>query len=227
MRFRPGFIAPPDYSQANLEVARYPPFTSRSGVWVWRILSELDEQLGSSRIIGPLHLRAVNGSPDVPATEKPKKAKKPKRKRAITGGTQPNPPNNTGVNKSVNPPPVTGVQSERSYPLGKRLRYADFEASRAHGPKGKVSEKPQCWNFNENCGRSFRGKECEHCLRKLMKKTGLRWAMDSQMARLGGIKGTDLLSASEIDGYVTALREANIAEAKNGSTSHRWILSGK
>ena len=40
-----------------------------------------------------------------------------------------------------------------------------------------------------------------------MKKAGLHWTTHAQMARRGGINGTEILSAPEIDGFILCLRE--------------------
>ena len=90
---------------------------------------------------------------------------------------------------------------------GERLRAAEFEASKLHGPRESTTGKPFCWNFNSNAGCAAQGAECEHGLHRLMKQSGLHWAARAQIARRGGFKGTQLMSAAQIDGFIQSLRD--------------------
>ena len=130
--------------------------------------------------------------------EKGNKKKRKKRDRHATGGA---PPGKGG--QKVEGPKV----EEKGYPLGERLRAAEFEASKLHGPRESTTGKPFCWNFNSNAGCAAQGAECEHGLHRLMKQSGLHWAARAQIARRGGFKGTQLMSAAQIDGFIQSLRD--------------------
>ena len=54
----------------------------------------------------------------------------------------------------------------------------------------------------------MRGKECENGLHRMLKRAGLHWTVNAQMARRGGFKGTPLLTPEATDGYIQSLRDA-------------------
>ena len=136
--------------------------------------------------------------------ERERKAKALADRRPVTGGMADGP-----KSYQVTPKQDATLQSDTqpSYPLGKRLRFTEYEAPKVHAPKDGVSGKPLCWNFNSNCGCSFKCKECEHGLRKVMRKNGIHWTAQAQLARRGGMKGSKTLTASEIDGFIFSLRK--------------------
>ena len=204
-------------------------FSPRPGLWKGRILPELEEQLESARIAGSSYLRAHNATVETPMWEI--RGRERKRRRNIArlpaeyqkGGKPGNQTNGAKQQDKNNPP-----AGETTYPLGKRLRYAEFEASKAHAPKDGVTGKPLCWNFNPNCGCGYRGKECERGVHKLTKKGGLHWAAQAQMARRGGVKGSKLLSVNEFDGSILPLREANAKrQAEKTDATHTWVMALK
>lgn len=47
-----------------------------------------------------------------------------------------------------------------------------------------------------------------------MKRTGLHWAIQAQIARRGGFLGTKILTAPEIDGFVLSIRNSEHANLK-------------
>ena len=102
------------------------------------------------------------------------------------------------------------------FPVGKRLRAAEFEASKQFSPKDANSGKRYCWNFNANCGCSHRGDECPFVVHQAMKHTGIHWAARAQLERRGGLKGTKVLAEKSADGFIQSLRETNMGKLKGG-----------
>ena len=45
-----------------------------------------------------------------------------------------------------------------------------------------------------------------------MKRSGIHWTVRAQLARRGGLKGTQLLDKNSIDGYIQSLRDTNAAK---------------
>ena len=208
------------HKSTNKRIWRWPntfSFSSPSVLWKGRILPELEEQLESARIAGSSYLRThppANDDVDPGGggkgkAGKRKKKEKERNRRPITGrgAEEPKQPPDNKQQEVVEKP-----DSANTYPLGKRLRFTEYESPKAHAPKDGVSGKPLCWNFNSNCGCGYKGKECEHGMHKLMRKAGIHWTVQVQLARRGGMKGSKILTAAEIDGFISSLREAN---AKN------------
>ena len=91
------------------------------------------------------------------------------------------------------------------------MRTVEFEAPKTHTPRGNISGKPLCWKFSSNAGCGTRGTECQFGVRKMLKQTGLHWAVRAQIARLGGFKGQPILNEGEINGFIQSLRETDLA----------------
>ena len=92
------------------------------------------------------------------------------------------------------------------------MRSAEFDASKQFAPKEPVTGKSYCWNFNSNCGFPVRGAECAFGAHQATKHTGIHWTVRAQLARRGGLKGTQLLGKTAIDGYIQSLRDTNTAK---------------
>ena len=140
------------YGKSGKRVWRWPDvfsFTSRRGMWLGRLLPETEEKLELSRIGGVGFGRtggSVNnllqqGAPDV--VQKPstrtvtKEDKKKKKKRKVLKGNTRTGANAKGDSAFSTPAPTpvdptpTGGNGD-TYPKGKRLRAAEYEASKQH-----------------------------------------------------------------------------------------------
>ena len=182
-------------------------FSASSGYWRGRLLPEIEEQLETARIMGSSQLRSHTIPVNDPGTALPKETNRRNRKKKEKPRTQ------TGGKENTQPgdaPPVDNPAN--SYPLGKRLRSAEFEASKKHCPRDSKSGKTICWNFNSNSGCTNVGDVCPYGLHHRIKPGGLHWTVRAQIARRGGFKGTKLLSAAEIDGFIAPLRQADLIQ---------------
>ena len=102
--------------------------TASNGMWWGRISPEVGEQLGTSRILGSTRLRAAppfGGAPSLSNDLKDTGNKKNKNDRTRTGG---------GSDVHVFTPSEVprGAVNGNTYPMGKRLRAAEFYASKQH-----------------------------------------------------------------------------------------------
>lgn len=178
-------------------------------MWRGRLLPEVEEQLESSRILGSSHYRSnIPPSDSVvlptptkdPNGKRNRRDKRDKVVRTQTGGATP----------AVKPNEVQSITGQPgAYPLGRRLRSVEFDASKKHCPRDSKSGKTLCWNFNTNAGCSTASENCPFGLHRRIKPGGLHWTVSAQIARRGGFKGAKLLNDTEIDGFVTSLREAD------------------
>ena len=64
----------------------------------------------------------------------------------------------------------------------------------------------------------MQGAECEHGLHRMMKQCGIHWAVRDQVARRGGFKGAQLMSAPQIDGLIQSLRDTEQIKVDNNRT---------
>ena len=205
-------IAMSPYRNSSKRLWRWPnvfSFSAANGMWKGRILPEVEEHLEATRIQGSAHLRThsflFENTGDAPVGDtKGKNRRKNRQGRTETGG-------DTQKDLKTETPNAGG---ETGYPLGKRLRMAEFEASKQHCPRGNKSGKPLCWNFNSNSGCATKGGECAFGLHRRMKGNGLHWTIQAQISRRGGFIGTKVLTAPEIDGFILSLRNADNAAWK-------------
>ena len=58
-------------------------------------------------------------------------------------------------------------------------------------------------------------------MRKLMKKTGLHWAVRAQLARRGDSEVAGMSPESEIDGFPQSLRDAGQQKTSNNIDANR------
>ena len=122
-------------------------------------------------------------------------------------------------NEVIPPSPVLN-----GYPVGKRLRAGEFEASKQFSPKEANTGETYCWNFNANCGCSRKGNDCPFGIHQSMKRSCLHWAVRAQLARRGGLRGSQILDEKAAEGFIHALREANVEKdkgRKKGKRPHR------
>jgi len=89
------------------------------------------------------------------------------------------------------------------------LKAAEFESSKQFEQNDASSGGNYCWDFNANCGGSFRGAECPFGVHQMMKHSGLHWTVRAQLARRGGLKGTQLLDKKSVGGCIQSLREVD------------------
>ena len=182
---------------------------SKTGMRKGRTLHELGEKIESARISGSPQLRNnANPGPTPPSTETPLiplGKRRPMKPRNITGG---------GSNLPA-PAPLP-LKTPQRHPLTRATRRE--RGSGIPNPKrprltrpgaGKRENRYDGTSIPTSDARPYRGRECETGLRKLMKKNGLRWTMLAQIVRRGGAKGTKLLNAAEIDGYIHSIRESD------------------
>ena len=101
------------------------------------------------------------------------------------------------------PHPVAGA----NYPLGKRLRAVECEASKQHCHRDSVTGENISGYFNSNAGCTTRGNECPPGLRRRMKQSGLHRPIGDPISRRGGFHGANVLPAAEIDGFAKSLRD--------------------
>ena len=189
-------------------------FTASDGMWIGRILPEVEEQLEATRIAGSTHLRTTPSLGDILGQGKDPLKKKTKKEREKERRELKNRTETGGLTNGITPPPP-GQEGEipAGYPLGKRLRAAEYEASKQHAPRDSATGKPLCWNSNSNAGCTVNGGECPFGLHRKMKRNDLHWTIRAQLARRGGIKGTTLLNAAAIDGFIQSLRDSAQQEA--------------
>ena len=171
------------------------------------ILPELEEDLEQSRIKGTKQTPNNADPPILPPTDTRRQRRPPSgrtgnSKAPLVSGPTVIP----AISKRVEFPPDSG------YPLGKRLRASEFDASKQFAPKEPATGKTYCWYFNSNCGCPVRGAECAFGLHQAMKHSGIHWTVRAQLARRGGLKGTQLIDKTTIDGYIQSLRDSNVAE---------------
>ena len=202
------------YKGSKRRIWRWPnvfSFTSSRGFWLGRVLPEVEEDLEQTRIRGTKPTLPGGEVASVPPVLN-RRERRPNQ-RTGTGKSSVVTPidNSEGKGRDVVlPPPVLD-----GYPVGKRLRSGEFEASKQFSPKEENSGKTYCWNFNANCGCSHKGSDCPFGLHQGMKHAGLHWTVRAQLARRGGLKGSKILAEKAADGFTQALREANL-EKDNG-----------
>ena len=198
------------YKRSSKRIWRWPDvfnFESSRGMWCGRILPELEEDLEQSRIKGTRQT-LNNADPLIlPPTDTRRQRRPPSGRTGNSKAPAVSvPAAHPAGSKKVEFPPDSG------YPLGKRLRASEFDASKQFAPKEPVTGKTYCWNFNSNCGCPVRGTECAFGLHQAMKHSGIHWTVRAQLARRGGLKGTQLIDKTTIDGYIQSLRDSNVAK---------------
>ena len=145
-------LAMSPYRNSSKRLWRWPnvfSFSAANGMWKGRIIPEVEEHLEATRIQGSAHLRThsflFENTGDAPT--KGKNGRRNRQGRTETGGDAPK-------DLKTETPNAGG---ETGYPIGKRLRVVEFEASNQHFPRDNKSGKPLCWNFNSNSGCATKG----------------------------------------------------------------------
>ena len=103
------------------------------------------------------------------------------------------------------------------YPADRKLTFQEQRDSIPYAPH--VSGEARCWDFSSWAGCAW-GKERKK-LHQAMKIQGLHWLILAQLARRGGHVIRRRIPPESVDGYIQALREANI-KPENANNKAMW-----
>ena len=122
------------YKKSSQRIWRWPGvfnFESSRGMWRGGILPELEEDLEQSRIRGAKAMPSGNETPVLPPLENRRN------RRQVSGrtGNSKNPVPSPAANNPIPTKKVEFPPPDSGYPLGKRLRASEFDASKQFAPQ--------------------------------------------------------------------------------------------